>query len=69
MKVCSTLSKIWIQESSQPETECRGWNRLWKQWATARVQRVDGLQAALEKATEFVKGVPLDKQIKDREHF
>ena len=26
---------------------------------------VDGLRAALEKAREFAKGVPLDKQIKD----
>ena len=30
---------------------------------------VDGLRAALEKAREFAKGVPLEKQIKDGEQF
>ena len=30
---------------------------------------VDGLRVALEKAREFVKGVFLDKQIKDGEQF
>ena len=30
---------------------------------------VDGLRAALEKAREFARGVPLDKQIKDGEQF
>ena len=30
---------------------------------------MDGLRAAREKAREFAKGVPLDKQIKDGEQF